>query len=79
MPVYILHPVPVVFLGYFMIDAVHAGILVKYLLLIVVSAGFTLAIHHLLILRIPGMRWLFGMKREQGVGESWKDQASSRI
>lgn len=79
LPVYILHPVPVVFLGYFMIDAVHAGTLVKYLLLIVMSAGFTLAIYHLLILRIPGMRWLFGMKREQGMGESWKDQASSRI
>lgn len=78
LPVYILHPVPVVLLGYFMIDTVQAGMVVQYGILLIMSVGSTLAVYHVLVRRVPVLRWLLGMKPVHSAKESWKDQATNR-
>ncbi len=78
LPVYLLHPIPVVLLGFFLIGPVHAGITVKFFALLTLSVASTMAVYHVLIRRIPVLRWVFGMKPEQRPGESWRDQATNR-
>lgn len=78
LPVYLLHPVPVVLLGFFLIGPVRAGIAMKFLSLLVLSVVSTMAAYHVMIRRIPVLRWAFGMKSEQKPGESWRDQATNR-
>lgn len=78
LPVYLLHPVPVVLLGFFLIGPVRAGIAMKFLSLLVLSVVSTMAAYHVMIRRIPVLRWAFGMKSEQKPGESWRGQATNR-
>jgi hypothetical protein len=79
LPVYVLHLLPVVVLGSFLIVPLDAGIAVKFALLLFLSAGITLAMYYLGIRRVPALRRLFGMKPEHPSGEHWKDQASNRV
>jgi surface polysaccharide O-acyltransferase-like enzyme len=79
LPVYILHPLPIVLFGYFLIDVVPAGAAVKFVVLLAVSFGSTMMVYDVFIRRIPVLRRLFGMKPDQAPKENWKDQASNRI
>ena len=78
LPVYLLHPIPVVLLGFFLIGPACAGITAKFFSLLVLSVVATMAVYHVLIRRIPALRWFFGIKPEQKPGESWKNQATNR-
>ena len=78
LPVYLLHPIPVVLLGFFLIGPVRADITVKFLALLTLSVFSTMAVYHIVIRRIPVLRWVFGMKPEQKSGENWRDQATNR-
>ncbi|MFA5654692.1 MAG: hypothetical protein WDA72_11330, partial [Desulfomonilia bacterium] len=73
-----LHPIPVVLLGFFLIGPARAGITAKFFSLLVLSVVATMAVYHVLIRRIPALRWFFGIKPEQKPGESWKNQATNR-
>jgi fucose 4-O-acetylase-like acetyltransferase len=64
-PVYILHQVAVVGIGYAVIQ-LPFGIPVKYVLLLVAASAATLAVYHFVVRPIPILRFAFGMKVVSG-------------
>jgi peptidoglycan/LPS O-acetylase OafA/YrhL len=60
-PIYILHQVGIVLVGYFVIQ-LSAGIAVKYAVLLVGSVVATMAAYHYVVRPLPPLRLLYGMK-----------------
>jgi len=60
-PVYILHQLGIVVVGYFVIQ-LSAGIGIKFLLVLVGALVATLSVYHCLVRPAPPLRFLFGMK-----------------
>jgi peptidoglycan/LPS O-acetylase OafA/YrhL len=61
LPVYILHQLAIVGIGYWLIQ-LPLGIAAKFTLLVVVSLGATLAVYHWIVRPIPVLRFALGMK-----------------
>src|SRR5690606_21831768 len=64
-PFYILHQTVTVGIAYYLMD-LDWGLLSKAFLLIVGTFGISWLIYDLVILRIPWLHPLFGLKREKG-------------
>jgi glucan biosynthesis protein C len=62
LPVYVLHQVAIVGLG-FAIVRLNLGIALKFTLLLVTSVALTLAVYELVVRRVGILRLLFGMRR----------------
>jgi glucan biosynthesis protein C len=61
-PFYILH-LPVDTLAAYFVVRLDAGVGIKFLLLVVVTTVLTMAVYDLLVKRVGGLRFLFGLKR----------------
>jgi peptidoglycan/LPS O-acetylase OafA/YrhL len=60
-PIYILHQVGIVLVGYFVIQ-LSAGIAVTYAALLVSSVVATMTVYHCVVRPLPPLRFLLGMK-----------------
>jgi len=60
-PIYILHQVGIVLVGFFVIQ-LSAGIAVKYVVLLVSSLVATMSVYHCVVRPLPPLRFIFGMK-----------------
>jgi len=60
-PFYILHQTVIVILVYFIIQT-NDGTAMKYFFTVAGTFAITMGIYHLIIRRIPVLRFLFGMK-----------------
>jgi glucan biosynthesis protein C len=60
-PVYILHQLPIVVIGYAVV-ALPIGMAAKFAVILVSSVLVTLVVYHLLVRRFALLRFLFGMK-----------------
>jgi uncharacterized protein (DUF2147 family)/fucose 4-O-acetylase-like acetyltransferase len=61
LPVYVLHQVAIVTIGYWLVR-LPLGIAPKFVLLVVLSLGATLAVYHCVVRPLPVLRFAFGMR-----------------
>jgi uncharacterized protein (DUF2147 family) len=61
LPVYILHQLAIVVIGYWIVG-LPLGISAKFLLLVTLALGATLAVYHFVVRRVPPLRFAFGMR-----------------
>lgn len=77
LPVYVFHQIPILVFG-LLISRLGIGVSLQFMLLVVDSAGVTMAFYDLLVRRFSFIRICFGMKPEKEPAESWKGQVLNR-
>ena len=77
LPVYIIHQIPILVFGLFIVR-LDIGESLRYMLLLVSSAAATMVFYHFLIRRFSFLQVFFGMKSVKEPAESWKDQVLHR-
>jgi peptidoglycan/LPS O-acetylase OafA/YrhL len=61
LPFYVLHQPLIILIAFYVVQW-NMAILPKWLIISTLALALTLAVYELLIQRVNGMRWLFGMK-----------------